>query len=194
MDYSYSSLFVNGGTRESVSSALGLRSSGIFQEAPESEITGTALPSGWYLLAVNRCDPPFESKNVLRSLSANTDLIHFVIYKHTNSCCAEQWSHGRVRWGLAHSEMGGLDHLLKMGTLPSFLSSIERNLRAQLQAAGGKKSDVDYLFDAPVELIEKITGYRHDRIMPELGEKPFEVLYTTEATPKRSWFRKILGI
>ena len=65
---------------------------------------------------------------------------------------------------------------------------------ANQQAKGGNKADVDYIFDIPVELIENLTGYRHDRVMPELGNEPFEALYISEATPKRSWIRRLFGV
>jgi hypothetical protein len=43
-------------------------------------------------------------------------------------------------------------------------------------AAGGEKSDVDYIFDAPVEVAEALTRFRHDKVSSELGENPFEAL------------------
>jgi hypothetical protein len=73
-------------------------------------------------------------------------------------------------------------------------ASINEQLRSRQAGAGGQKAGADYIFDIPVEMVHQLTGYRHDRVMPELGERPFEVLATTDATPQRSWMRRWLGI
>ena len=195
MGFSFYSLAVKGGTRDSVLSALGLRGSGTFEEVPESDITGTALPSGWYLIVVNRSVPPFADEKVLAHLSTSTDVVTGFVEEHVMCSSVEQWSGGHKIWSVLHAaDTGGIEHLKTTGDLPSIFTSIENGLRSKQQAAGGNKVGVDYIFDIPVELIEKLTGYRHDRVMPELGVKPFEVLFTTQATPKRSWLRRLFGV
>ena len=61
-------------------------------------------------------------------------------------------------------------------------------------AAGGKDADVDYIFDIPVVTAESLTGYRHDKTIPELGEKPFEVLNRNRsANSGGTLFKKLFG-
>ncbi len=57
---------------------------------------------------------------------------------------------------------------------------ISERLRAEQAAAGGKQAKVDHIFDIAVEMVAQLTGYRHDRVMPELGDRAFEVLATTD--------------
>jgi len=96
--------------------------------------------------------------------------------------------------GDARSSTGGIDHLETKGELPALFSAYPGRQRSKQQAAGGLKAGVDYIFDIPVELAHTLTGYRHDQAIPELGDAPFEVLATTDATPRRSWVKRLLGI
>ena len=107
---------------------------------------------------------------------------------------ASMWTHGRQVWSVIHAADQGIEHLETKGSLPPMFASISERLRAAQTAAGGKKAKVDHIFDIPVEIVAQLTGYRHDRVMPELGERAFEILATTDATPKRSWLRRLLGV
>ncbi|MEI8045221.1 MAG: hypothetical protein WCL11_27665, partial [Verrucomicrobiota bacterium] len=80
------------------------------------------------------------------------------------------------------------------GDLPPAFASIRDRLYTQQKASGRRKASVDHIFDLPVELARDLTGYRHDCHIGELRDKPYEVLQTTTATPKRSWLRKVLGV
>src|SRR5437879_664559 len=190
MGFSFSSLAVRGGTRESVLGTLGLRGTGAFEQIPESDITGAALPSGWYLVISNRGHPAFMEGQTLEKLSATGEVLTWFIEEHVMCSSASAWAGGREAWSVVHASDQGIEHLEVKGDLPPMFASIRDRLRAAQQAAAGDKADVDHIFDIPVELVERLTGYRHDRIIPELGERPFEVLATSGATPKRSWMRR----
>ena len=67
MGFSFSLVAVRGIVRESVLGLLGLRGTGAFEEVPESDITGVALPSGWYLIIANGEYPVLtENKTLAR--------------------------------------------------------------------------------------------------------------------------------
>lgn len=107
---------------------------------------------------------------------------------------ASLWVDGRQVWFVMHEARQKVEHLETKGSLPPIFTTISERLRAEQAAAGGKKAGVDYIFDIPVEMVAQLTGYRHDRVMPELGDRAFEVLATTTATPKRSLLRRLLGV
>lgn len=196
MGFSLSWLAIKGASRETVLSALGLRGTERFEEIPESPLTGVLLPSGWYMVVSNRGEhPAFMEDKTLTRVSASNEVVTCFIEEHVMCSHASQWRDGRELWSLMHmADTGGIEHLEIKGEPPAFFFSIQERLRAKQQEAGGKKAEVDYVFDIPVETAQQFTGYRHDRDIPGAGEKPFEVLETTDATPKRSWLRRLLGV
>ena len=194
MGFSFSSLAVRGGTRESVLAILGLRGTNVHEEIPESDITGAALPSGWYLVTANRGHPAFMDDPTLKRLSQTTEVVTCFVEEHVMCSAASLWADGRQVWFVMHDAQQMIEHLETKGNLPPMFAPISERLGAEQAAAGGENAEVDHIFDIPVEMVAQLTGYRHDRVMPELGDRPFEVLATTEATPKRSLLRRLLGV
>jgi hypothetical protein len=196
MGVSISWLAMKGASREAALSALGLRGTEVFEELPESPLTGVLLPKGWYMVVSNHGEyPAFMEDKTLARVSATTDVITCFIEEHVMCSHAAEWRGGRELWSLMHmADTGGIEHLEIRGEPPSSFASIRDRLRAKQQEAGGKKAEVDYIFDIPVETAQHFTGYLHDRDIPGASHKPFEVLDTTDATPKRSWLRRVLGV
>ena len=69
---------------------------------------------------------------------------------------------------------------------------------SEQQKAGGRKADVDYIFDVPVELAQTLAGYRHDADIPGAGTDPFEVLAETSPSAagrieKPSFLKRLFG-
>ena len=54
---------------------------------------------------------------------------------------------------------------------------------------GGENSDVDYIFDIPVELAQALTGFRYDMAIEGAGKEPFEVLEKLYKKKKKKSFR-----
>jgi hypothetical protein len=195
MGFSFTSVAVKGGTRDAVLATMGLRGTGTFEEIPESDITGASLPSGWYLVTANRgLFPTFAEDPTLKRLSQTAEVVTCFVEEHVMCSVASLWVDGRQVWFVMHEARQKVEHLETKGSLPPIFTTISERLRAEQAAAGGKKAGVDYIFDIPVEMVAQLTGYRHDRVMPELGDRAFEVLATTTATPKRSLLRRLLGV
>jgi hypothetical protein len=173
--------------------AVGLRATGRYEEIPESNITGAVLPSGWFVIIGNRGDPTFAHEASLLQLSRDFDVLTWFVEEHVMCSSAGSWRGGREVWSVQHSADQGINNLEVKGELPPNFASIRDGLRARQQNAGGEKADVDYIFDIPVELIQSITGYRHDKVIPELREVRFEILARNKETPQRSWIRRLLG-
>ena len=194
MGFSFTSLAVRGGTRDAVLATLGLRGTNTHEEIPESDITGASLPSGWYLVTANRGYPAFAEDATLKRLSQTAEVVTCFVEEHVMCSAASMWADGREVWSVMHAADQGIEHLDTKGSLPPVFAPISERLRAEQAAASGKKAKVDHIFDIPVEMVAQLTGYRHDRVMSELGDRAFEVLATTDATPKRSWLRRLLGV
>ena len=196
MGVSLSWMAVKGASRDSVLNALGLRGTQSFEELPESHLTGVLLPSGWYMVVANRGEyPAFMEDKTFARISASTEVVTCFVEEHVMCSHASQWRDGRELWSLMHTaDTGGIEHLEVKGEPPPFFGSIQERLRGKQQEAGGKNAEVDYIFDIPVETAKHLTGYRHDHDIRGADERPFEVLETTAATPKRSWLRRLLGV
>jgi hypothetical protein len=194
MGFSFTSVAVKGGTRDAVLATMGLRGTNTFEEIPESDITGASLPSGWYLVTANRGFPTFAEDATLKRLSQTAEVVTCFVEEHVMCSAAEFWADGRQVWSVMHAADQSIEHLETKGSLPPMFAPITERLRSEQAAAGGKKATGDHIFDIPVEMVAQLTSYRHDRVMPELGDRAFEVLATTAGTPKRSLLRRLLGV
>jgi hypothetical protein len=194
MGVSFTSVAVKGATRDAVLAIMGLRGTNMFEEIAESDITGASLPSGWYLVTANRGFPTFAEDATLKRLSQTAEVVTCFVEEHVMCSAASLWTGGQQIWSVMHAADRGIEHLEPKGSLPSIFAPISKRLRAEQAAAGGEKAQVDHIFDIPVEMVAQLTSFRHDRVMPELGDKAFEVLATTDATAKRPLWRRLLGV
>jgi hypothetical protein len=99
----------------------------------------------------------------------------------TTSC----WKYGGSVWSVTHDSAKGLSHLEIEGPVPATLEPIRQTLLAKVKERGADNADVDFLFDAPVNLAQELTGYRYDQDIPGLPGDVYEVLEPTDESPKR---------
>ena len=198
MGYSMSWAAVRGSTPEQVRNALALLPTGTREEFPESETTAEGLPGGWYMVVSNRDRLRLTSDDVLARLSATGEVVACCVEEHVMFSSAARWANGRPVWSVQHDAQRGIEHLEASGDLPPRFTAVRDELRAKEAAAGGRKAEVDYIFDVPVVLAQEFAGYRHDEDIPGLAEDAFEVLAATApAEPQKpasaSWWRRLLG-
>lgn len=193
MGYAQSWLAVRGRSREAVLEALGLRATGEREEVAESPLAGAALPGGWYAVIANASGHALMRGDVLARLSQGAEVVSVDVEEHVMVSQAEGWRDGVRFWSVMHDGQQGTDHLENSGTLPEGFAAVRDRLAAQQREAGGASADVDYLFDAPVELARGITGYRHDEDIPGHAAEPFEVLTQTDVAAPRSFWKRLLG-
>jgi hypothetical protein len=195
MGFSMSWAAVRGGTPQAVHDALALRGTGAREEIPESEITGAELPGGWYMVTSNRDGLRLTEDAALGRLSRVGEVVMCFVEEHIMCSCAACWRDGQRVWSVYHDAQRSMESLDVHGEPPAPFAAIRDRLRAQQAAAGGKKADVDYIFDIPVELAHSVAGYRHDEDIPGKPKDAFEVLVSTNTTPKRrSWWRRLVGV
>ena len=179
MGFSISWLAVRGKAQQDVLSQLRLRETPNRERLPESEIVASALSSGWYLVFYSR-DPTSLNVPMLAALSAGAEVICCAVEEHAMVSITEGWKDGIKVWSVSHDSERGLTDLDATGVLPIAFASISDGLLAKQNTAGAK-SDVDYVFDVPVELARHETGFRHDADFDEFEVDPFVVL--ERATP-----------
>jgi hypothetical protein len=196
MGYSQSWLAVKGKSRAAVLEALGLQGTGTREEIAESPIVGAELSSGWYLVVTDRSGHPLTRNPVLQRLSAGCEVVVGDVEEHVMVSAAAGWKDGHDVWSVVHDGQRDMEHLESQGDLPAAFAPIRDQCQTRQQAAGGRKAEVDYIFDVPVELAQTLVGYRHDAAIPGLGDTPFEILTPTSSTsPGRgaSFFKKLFG-
>jgi hypothetical protein len=194
MGYSQSSLAVKGTTPGVVLTALGLQSTGKREEFPESPLTAANLPSGWFLVVLDRDAQDIISDEMLRQLSMGCEVVTSVVEEHVMASESTCWRDGKRVWRVYHDSNSRIDHLQIDGEVPFTLAAIRDRLSTKQRAAGGKKACVDYFFEIPVELAMSFTGFRHDADTPGLANDAFEVLEQTLPVPvKKNFFQRLFA-
>jgi hypothetical protein len=163
MGYSLSWVALKGGNVQTVSSALGLS---------ESELAGTTLPTGWYVVVFNRTE---IEDGALEKLSQSGEVICCFVEDHVMVSWASGWRKGIKMWSVVHDCEKGRFHLHIEGEPPSELKGLADRLIAEQRASGGEKAEVDHVYDAPAELAKALTGFRHDEDTPGLTGDVFEI-------------------
>jgi len=178
--YSISWLAVRGKDRDSVLAELGLRSTGRFEDVPESPVVGASLQSGWYLVLYNQFG---GTKYRPESLSLGCELMTCDVEEHVMCFHVQAWQNGVRRWQVAHDSQqpDGLFHLDAEGDLPSEFSGIRDARMAEQQTS----EDCDYVAEIPLQLAKNITGFKHDDSFESAMDKPFEALETI--APASTW-------
>ncbi len=150
---------------------LSLVSTGRFEGIPESGVSASSLPSGWFLIVLDGCDHDFIREAALKRVSAGCEVIAASVEEHVMASRAEGWRDGRRTWSLAHDSEKGIEHLEETGSLPEAYASIKARA-FQEQKGKGAAGEVDFIFDVPLTLAKSFTGFKHD----EDGPSKFEIL------------------
>ena len=85
---------------------------------------------------------------------------------------AAHWVDGAERWFVAHDSEDGLTSLEVIGSPPAALKPIH----AKQMALQEGETEVDYVFDVPLALVESFVGFRHDGAFDDANGEMFTVL------------------
>lgn len=192
MGFSLTWLAIKDISRDAALAALQLRGTARFEEFAEAEITGAAIPNGWYLIVNRHANPAtFPGKDALARITANTEAILCFVEEHVMVSHAACWRNGQEIWSITHDvQVDGIKHLETHGDLPPNFAAIRDRLLAEQKARGAEDPKVDCIFDIPVEVAQQLTTYRHDRDIPGLTGDVFEILESLNP-PKPSFFQKL---
>jgi len=145
-------------------------------EAQEEPFSLAELPNNWIILFVN--DFEYVSDKRLAALSGGATVIGCHIHEGVMFSDATLFNAGRKVWSISHFGGEGRLDLKVTGEPPLEIVAIRDRLMVE-QKAVGPASDVDHVFDIPVEAAEFVTSYRHDRSKFDWGEPIFHVLKST---------------
>lgn len=182
MGHSISWIAVRGMPPEEVHDLLGIRATGDEEEIPELACTAATLPSGWHVVFYNTgCNA--VDHYAAKLVASGVEAIACFVEERVMTSGATAWKDGKTTWMVSHhpERKKGLYDLAIAGEVPSALDSIATKLRAEQDAAGGEASEVDYIFDAPLELAESIVGYRHNKDHEE--EPPWSICEILNPAP-----------
>ena len=96
------------------------------------------------------------------------------------------WKAGDALWSVTHDCEKGKAHLEVEGPVPLQLAGIQNKLLADQAAEGGEEGEVDFLFDAPIQLAKELTGFRFDEDVPGVSRDLFVVL-EKDGKPSGGW-------
>jgi hypothetical protein len=172
MGFSSSWLAVRGKASDDVLAELGLVETSLREWMPESEIVSTTAPAGWFVVFFNEASPGALKPETLKRLSATAELVTCQIEEHAMVSAASEWRDAKELWYVAHDAEDGLTNLESTGELPTGFADVRDRQQSKQQTS----SDIDYIFDVPIELAASIVGFRHDDSFDGAASEPFTVL------------------
>jgi hypothetical protein len=149
-----------------------MEGTGEVDDANEAPFALAELPNRWIILFAN--DFEYVSDKRLAALSAETTVIGCHIHEGIMFSDATLFNAGRKIWSISHFAGEGPLDLTLQGEPPPEILAIRDRLLAEQRAA--VTSDVDHVFDIPVEAAQLVTGYRYDQWKFDWGEPVFHVL------------------
>lgn len=197
MGYRISWLAAQGLSTERLLEHFGLQLSDEPDEANEAPFSFAALPTGWTVLWSN--DPTFAKIEYCQPLSRLAPVVSCWVNETMMFSSANYFDDDQYLWFVGHDAQKGIYNLEYDGELPPQFEAINGRLNEQQDAAGGEKSDVDFMFDVPLELAQSICGFKHDCWKFDWGEPKFFVaniaVSTNGSTEEKtgSWFSRLLG-
>ncbi|MCV3764956.1 hypothetical protein [Rhizobium sp. TRM95796] len=150
---------------------FGMVETGRSDEELELPFSLATLPTGWTILFSNDESNPSEAQAGVYSRAAR--VIRCQVNENEMTSAVTCYAEGELLWSLTHNSELGFYHIAPAGAAPSFVHEIIARLTAEQDANGGEKSDVDFLFEAPIELAAELTGFRHDESEFDWGEANF---------------------
>jgi hypothetical protein len=145
---------------------LRLEDTGIEDETNDAPLSAAETKEGWTIIWSNDImfggDEPKFSR-----ISKFAPIIVCFIEEHTMFSLAMLFREGETEWSISHQGDGeDVFDLNKAGILPPFATEIEADLTAQQEKEGGRSADVDYVFDIPLMIAKRLSGFKHDEIGP----------------------------
>ncbi len=178
MGASLSSIAVKQKSPEMVREAFGLRPTGKHGTFRSAKFSGAMLPSGWYLVCLNRHE--FSDAQMRQLSSGDGEVVACFVEEHVMVSKAAGWKDGRELWAVTYESVLVKNPFVLdvRGTPPPQFARIRDGLFAKQTP-----DTCDYIFDIPVSLAADIVGFRYD----ERSEVDFEVL------EKPSFFSRMFG-
>lgn len=175
-------------TKEEILRAVGGVDTGNPDEANEAPFSGAQIPNGWFVLFSN--DFEYASAARLGTLSEKSSLVACQLHEGVMVSAAYAYKRGQIQWSLVHDADKGIRHLDVSGVPPDQFEVVRARLSQTQDTNGGDQSEVDYIFDVPLETAEAVCGYKHDKTIFDWGEPQFTVI---EMEKGKGWLGGLFG-
>jgi len=136
-----------------------------------SDVQAMILPSGFGLVV---CHDIFKAGKIFRAeererISKSYPTIYGSLYENVGRSTAESWVNGQQVWKVEHDAcLYGPNHLEYTGALPAIFEDVKRELLAeQVEEDKLEEDGIDCIFEIPIELVDRMTGYRYTHYLPE---------------------------
>lgn len=129
-----------------------------------------------------------QTKN-LASFSQAHDVLVCRVDERVMASSSELWGSGVRKWRISHLGEDGASGLETGGELPECFESIREELEATQRAEGGDDADVDYIFEIPLKVAQKLVGFKHDEDWESTVVDGFETL----SGGKQRFFARLFG-
>jgi hypothetical protein len=171
MGFSISWIGFRGISKAEVLSRTSLRDTGVLDDALESPFSIAEFPDGWIILHSN--DFNYASPEKVARLSSGCRVIACLIEEHVMFSAAACFEDANNVWSIVHDSERGIYALETTGYLPAEFAAARDQLSKEQDDNGGDKSDVDFIFDVPLDTAAAICGYKHDIWTGDSGDPSF---------------------
>lgn len=148
---------------------LGFRDTAIRDEANESPFSAAQLKNGWSIIWSN--DFEWAETQPVKLSFPGGRAVSCQLHEGVMVSIAHGAQDGIERWSVSHDAQAGLMDLTIHGDTPAELAEVKSRLFAEQAQEDKTHAEVDLIFDIPIDLAEKITGFRHD-LWEIDGERP----------------------
>jgi hypothetical protein len=187
MGYAISWIAIKGLDRAEVYDRLDMKPTGEINNTHELNCA-RVLANGWIVVVLDKAGHPLVQEANLEELSLQAEVIACNTAENAMFSSAEAWTDGVRLWSVTHDATSGdVFDLEIQGNPPPILAAIDGKYR-KLQKAEGEDPHVDHIFEVPLALATRITGFKHD----EPAFQDFEMLEWAAAPMVKSWKPKQL--
>lgn len=172
MGFKLSYILAQGATVSMLCDLLGLETS-VENSNRTDQITGKDLATGFALILVHRYDSKLLNVDRRKLISMSWPLLHGELHEGAMCSSAARWENGQQVWSVGHdAEQNDHRDLVYSGTLPAIFEEI-RSQMAEKQDEEDEDADddevgCDYMFEIPVELIDRLTGFNYSRSLEDV--------------------------
>lgn len=157
---------VRGGSEVEIFERLGLVETGEIAFGGAAHLCCAQLTSGWFIV---QGPEEYVNPERLELASANGEVVSCTAYETVMFSEAYGYRDGGMVWSVSHDPDRSENDLKIDGSPPPELGAIQRRLMEQQAQEEG---EVDYVFEAPLEIVRTICGYRYDQ-----GNLPPETVF-----------------
>ncbi len=192
MGFALSWIGVRGKSPDAVLNDLGWRRTGEREDVPESDAVCTQLRSGWFIVVLNNSLDAFDAIDPT-DLSRGGDVVTCMVEEHVMVSGFSSWTDGRRVVTVGHDAEKGIQHLLVTGSLsPELKQIVDAAIRSQDTKDDGD-ADTDFIFDVPIDMAYRLTGFRHDHVELDGSIQMYDILEPLPGakSAKGSWWRSL---